>query len=144
MNIRTRQVSPYAQGYEDYKSHHQCPYEDGSMDAQEWELGWMDSRRDGNRGDSPASGHAAWKDDIKYAALHVAAGTLLELDYTNYAGKRSMRRVRALRPAYWGSTTYHPEPQYLLDVVDLEKGVPRTFAVDGIQAYAVAEETASA
>lgn len=56
MSIRHKQPTPYAQGYADYKICGLCPFEEGSHDAQEWEVGWLDSRHNGNRGTQGVGG----------------------------------------------------------------------------------------
>ncbi len=56
MSIRPKQQSPYAQGYADYKLGAMCPFDEGSPDAQEWEVGWMDARRDGVKGNQGIGG----------------------------------------------------------------------------------------
>lgn len=56
---------------------------------------------------------------------------VVEIDYTNWQGKRSTRRIipGAFR---WGSNEWHPTPQWLLDAYDCEKQAERTFALVGI------------
>ena len=53
------------------------------------------------------------------------------IDYTNHAGVRAMREIvpHALR---FGSTEWHPEPQWLLDAHDVAKDDVRTFAMKDI------------
>lgn len=52
----------------------------------------------------------------------------LEFIYKNWQGEKSMRRVRPLR--FWfGSTQWHPEPQWLLEAIDIDKGEQRDFAI---------------
>jgi hypothetical protein len=36
---------------------------------------------------------------------------------------------------WFGETAWHPEPQWLLDVVDLEKNTERSFAMRDILAF---------
>jgi predicted DNA-binding transcriptional regulator YafY len=55
----------------------------------------------------------------------------VRLDYTNYRGERAQRRVEPVA-LYWGSTEWHPEPQLLLEAVDLDKDAVRTFSVRDI------------
>lgn len=55
------------------------------------------------------------------------------LAYTNHRGEKNIRVVRPLR-LWWGSTEYHREAQWLLDVWDYERNATRTYAladVDG-------------
>ena len=61
------------------------------------------------------------------------AGAFVLIDYTNYRGERGKRTIT---PKYlrFGSTSYHPEPQWLVEAVDVEKG-PRSFAVRDIHSW---------
>lgn len=53
----------------------------------------------------------------------------LTFDYINYRGERSTRRVIPDR-VWFGSTSWHPEPQWLLSAVDLDKdSAQRDFAL---------------
>lgn len=54
--------------------------------------------------------------------------------YTNWKGETAVRRIvpRGIR---FGSTEYHKEPQQLLDVWDVEKNAPRTYAMKDIHAW---------
>lgn len=56
---------------------------------------------------------------------------LVEIDYTNWKGERQRRKILPLN-IYFGSTSYHPEPQWLLSAVDVEKKETRTFAMRAI------------
>lgn len=47
--------------------------------------------------------------------------------YTNWRGVTAERHLRVLR-VYHGATRYHPEPQWLVEGLDLDKGEERTFA----------------
>lgn len=58
-------------------------------------------------------------------------GDPLEFIYTNYRGETGKRRVMPKR-IWWGSTEYHPEPQWLLLAFDLDKQADRDFAVRDI------------
>jgi hypothetical protein len=52
----------------------------------------------------------------------------ITFQYTNYRGETAMRTVRPVGIEF-GSTAWHPEPQWLLHGVDLEKGEGRAFAL---------------
>ena len=52
----------------------------------------------------------------------------ISLNYTNYRGELSSRQIRPEK-LYFGSTEYHPEPQWLLEAHDLGKGAKRVFAL---------------
>ena len=54
--------------------------------------------------------------------------------YTNYRGKTA-ERVVIPEKIWFGSTEWHPEPQWLLDAVDVEKGALRSFAMKDIQSW---------
>lgn len=54
--------------------------------------------------------------------------------YTNYRRETSERTILPER-LWFGSTPWHPEPQWLLDAVDLEKGERRSFAVADIHSW---------
>lgn len=55
----------------------------------------------------------------------------IEFGYTNYRGEYSIRRAVPVR-VYFGSTEWHPEPQWLMSAFDLEKGADRDFALKDI------------
>lgn len=55
----------------------------------------------------------------------------LSFRYLNYRGEVSVRTVRPLN-IYFGSTEWHPEPQWLLAATDIEKGERRDFAIKDI------------
>ena len=54
--------------------------------------------------------------------------------YTNYRGETAIRTIRPER-LHFGSTSWHPEPQWLLDAEDLEKREKRTFAMKDIRVW---------
>lgn len=58
------------------------------------------------------------------------------IDYTNHAGVRSLRRI--MPDTYglqFGSSEWHPEPQYLLTAHDFDRDDSRTFAVKDIHSW---------
>ncbi len=59
------------------------------------------------------------------------------VDYTNWRGERGARRIV---PDYmwWGSTEYHPKPQWLLRALDVEKRALRDFAMGSIHSWTTA------
>jgi hypothetical protein len=58
------------------------------------------------------------------------------IDYTNYRGRRRLRRVIPTgHKLHWGTTEHHPEPQWLLEAYDLDRKALRTFAVKDIHAW---------
>lgn len=52
----------------------------------------------------------------------------IEFDYVNWKGVNGHRKVMACK-VYYGSTEYHPEEQWLLDGLDLDKMQSRIFAM---------------
>lgn len=59
-------------------------------------------------------------------------GAQVLIDYTNYRGVTAIRWIVPER-IYFGSTEYHPIPQWLLLAYDLHKEAPRTFAIADIR-----------
>jgi hypothetical protein len=57
---------------------------------------------------------------------------ILTMVYKNYRGEVAVRRV--LPKCIWfGQTEHHLQPQWLMNAVDVERGVERTFAMQDIQ-----------
>ncbi len=56
---------------------------------------------------------------------------VLVIVYTNYRGEQAERRVIPAR-IWFGSTDWHPEPQWLLEAFDLDRGAERSFAMRDI------------
>lgn len=64
MQIRQKFDNAIQQGFEDYKNgHNTCPFEYGTIEFDEWEMGWMESRRKGTRGEMKVGGEVL---DYKY------------------------------------------------------------------------------
>lgn len=55
-------------------------------------------------------------------------GNPITLTYTNYRGETSERTITPIR-SWYGSTEWHPEPQWLLTAFDHEKQANRDFAI---------------
>lgn len=53
---------------------------------------------------------------------------LVTVIYTNYRGEIAVRRIRPMR-VYFGATEYHPEPQWLVEAMDIDKEAIRIFAL---------------
>lgn len=64
----------------------------------------------------------------------IVRGEVVEVEYTNYRGEKAVRRVEPQR-IWFGSTDFHPEPQWLLDVFDLGRAAIRTFAMRDITRF---------
>lgn len=60
--------------------------------------------------------------------------TSIWIDYTNHRGARRIREV-VPKEIFFGEAPYHPETQWFLYATDVEKSVPRTFAVAQIHAW---------
>lgn len=54
--------------------------------------------------------------------------------YTNYRGETALRVIIPER-LYFGSTEWHPEPQWLLEAMDVDKEQSRSFAMKDIRAW---------
>ena len=57
--------------------------------------------------------------------------------YTNHRGETATRRILPHRISF-GSTEWHPEPQWLLEATDLERNVERSFALKDIREWRAA------
>lgn len=63
-------------------------------------------------------------------------GEVVVIDYVNYRGERSVRRILPLgRYMFFGADKFHTEPQWLLPAMDLDKGAMRTFALRDIKEW---------
>lgn len=59
------------------------------------------------------------------------------IDYTNWRGERAERRIRPLGLRF-ESNEWHPEKQWLLIAVDLDRNEDRTFAMANIHSWRIA------
>ena len=57
---------------------------------------------------------------------------LLHFNYTNYAGKRSERKVEP-KKVWFGENEYHPGAQWFLTAYDPSRNADRDFAVADIE-----------
>lgn len=57
---------------------------------------------------------------------------LLQVRYTNYRGETSERVIEPTS-LWYGSTEWHPEPQWMLTALDTERDVIRDFALRGME-----------
>lgn len=60
--------------------------------------------------------------------------TVVSIDYTNWRGERSERRIRPLRLLFENSEWHH-ETQWVLEAFDLEKRAKRSFAIANIHSW---------
>lgn len=56
------------------------------------------------------------------------------IDYTNWRGERSLRRILPLE-TFFGLNEFHPGEQWLLKAIDVEKNVERVFAMKDIHSW---------
>lgn len=61
-------------------------------------------------------------------------GDPAKVSYRNYRGETSIRTITPLKPWY-GSTEWHPEPQWFLNAFDHEKDAERDFALADFGAH---------
>lgn len=54
--------------------------------------------------------------------------------YTNWRGETAWRRIMPAR-IWFGSTTWHPQAQWLLTAKDVDRGEDRDFAMSGIKEW---------
>lgn len=56
------------------------------------------------------------------------------IDYTNWRGEREFRRIRPLCIVF-ENNEWHPDTQWLLKAIDVERDVERTFALANIHSW---------
>jgi hypothetical protein len=61
------------------------------------------------------------------------------IDYTNYKGRRSIRRIKPQSIHFAEGNPYHPEPQRLLVATDLEDGLLKTWSMHNIHRWTMGE-----
>lgn len=54
--------------------------------------------------------------------------------YTNYKGDTALRTIVPER-VFFATTEWHPEPQWLLEALDVDKHQMRSFALKDIRAW---------
>ena len=59
---------------------------------------------------------------------------VVEIDYTNWRGERSKRRIVPMSIA-WENNEWHQETQWLLEALDVDKRESRTFALANIHSW---------
>lgn len=62
-------------------------------------------------------------------------GKVVEIDYTNYQGKRERRYIIPVRLYFSTNNQWHPEPQYILEAYDINKRANRDFAMSKVHAW---------
>jgi predicted DNA-binding transcriptional regulator YafY len=63
-------------------------------------------------------------------------GQAVRILYKNYKGETSWRRIVPGQVRF-GANEWHPQAQWLMDALDLDKGAPRSFAMAEIQQWKV-------
>lgn len=66
------------------------------------------------------------------------AAQAVVIDYTNWRGERSMRRIIPRHMA-WTKNEWHPEYQWMVYAFDIDKNAYRFFANSSIHSWKVAE-----
>jgi predicted DNA-binding transcriptional regulator YafY len=56
--------------------------------------------------------------------------------YTNYRGETGERKILP-KKIWFGSTEWHPEEQWLLEALDVDKNEDRHFAMKDIKSWSV-------
>lgn len=74
------------------------------------------------------SGRASDTAPVGQPAQQVQPGAPITLTYTNWKGETAQRTIIPRR-VWWGSTEWHPEPQWLLTAFDVDKEAERDFAL---------------
>lgn len=58
------------------------------------------------------------------------------IDYTNYRGERAWRQIMPLsEPLSWENSEWHPETQWVMRAIDIDKNVERSFALASIHEW---------
>lgn len=58
----------------------------------------------------------------------------ITVDYVNYRGERSIRKLKPISLRY-DSSKWHTEEQWLLEALDLESGFVRSFALKDMKIH---------
>lgn len=66
--------------------------------------------------------------------MTMATDQAVSILYTNYRGETSVRHIVPIRLDFC-ATEWHPEPQWVLVAVDLDKAAERSFACRDIRAW---------
>lgn len=64
---------------------------------------------------------------------------VVEIDYTNWRGERSKRRIVPMSIA-WENNEWHPETQWILEALDVDKRESRSFALASIHSWTPAPQ----
>ena len=86
--------------------------------------------------------HLAGRIIAALRAVQPVTGDPVTLTYTNWRGETAQRTIVPQR-VWFGSTDWHPEPQWLLTALDAEKGAERDFALKDFGYPAVQPDAAA-
>lgn len=64
-------------------------------------------------------------------------GNPVKIIYRNWKGITSERNILPER-IWWGSTEWHPEPQWMMRALDLDKSEIRNFAMQDVLSWSTA------
>jgi hypothetical protein len=70
--------------------------------------------------------------NIESCSVEFLANDIIQFDYINWKGILGHRIVETIC-IYYGSTKFHPEPQWLMEGVDLIKNEHRIFAMKDME-----------
>ena len=59
---------------------------------------------------------------------------IVRITYTNWKGETAKRLIRPIE-LWFGATEYHPDEQWLLRALDIEKNAERNFAMKDIKQW---------
>lgn len=65
----------------------------------------------------------------------------VQITYTNWKGETAQRTIKPIE-LWYGATEYHPEKQWLLRALDIEKDDERNFAMKDIERWGFQNEQA--
>lgn len=60
--------------------------------------------------------------------------SIVRMIYVNHKGRRAERRIRPIR-MWFGSTAWHPTPQWFMEAFDIDKMETRDFAMANIESW---------
>lgn len=72
--------------------------------------------------------------DTSTIALSIETNRVVVIIYTNYRGETNSRKIIPQR-IWFGETSWHHDAQWLIDAIDVEKEVERSFAIRDIQRW---------
>lgn len=60
----------------------------------------------------------------------------VKIDYTNWRGERAERLIRPIEGSFrFDCNEWHPDPQWLFDAIDMDRGLRRCFAMGGVHGW---------